>query len=399
MFASPFDIDEGEQLLVIELENAKPEYSYSFLDAYLSNGEKKKQFYGNASSYKTSGLSEGRGRNYPFAALLEKPQAKSSITVETDSVTVLSGESITIDVLANDHSSDANSTLKLDKITSKPSIGSAEISGQKIHYSVPVSDIPEQRAVMKYQVSDDFGTTAEGEVVITINSPVITANSLQYKALEDTPLELNLHQQQGLEKGDTIVIKKPPMHGKIDGNTYQSKENYFGNDQFEFSIMKENGRESNTAMAVITVEAVNDEPIFAVEASRKEGLSNEKVTLSVLGLKDVDSTDHSFKWRQVSGTKAQFATTDTASVEVTLPKVSEKSEKLTFEVAVNDNDGAIITKSVVMVVKQEVVVENDPGKSEEGGSMGLWVTLCMMLISLRTKVNNLYRFVIRNDIW
>ncbi|MDG2679014.1 RTX toxin, partial [Vibrio parahaemolyticus] len=116
-------------------------------------------------------------------------------------------------------------------------------------------------------------------------------------------------------------------------------------------------------------------------------------------LKDVDSTDHSFKWRQVSGTKAQFATTDTASVEVTLPKVSEKSEKLTFEVAVNDNDGAIITKSVVMVVKQEVVVENDPGKSEEGGSMGLWVTLCMMLISLRTKVNNLYRFVIRNDIW
>lgn len=131
MFASPFDIDEGEQLLVIELENAKPEYSYSFLDAYLSNGEKKKQFYGNASSYKTSGLSEGRGRNYPFAALLEKPQAKPSITVETDSVTVLSGESITIDVLANDHSSDANSTLKLDKITSKPSIGSAEISGQK----------------------------------------------------------------------------------------------------------------------------------------------------------------------------------------------------------------------------------------------------------------------------
>ncbi|MCV5690854.1 hypothetical protein OFN32_42260, partial [Escherichia coli] len=75
------------------------------------------------------------------------------------------GESITIDVLANDHSSDANSTLKLDKITSKPSIGSAEISGQQIHYSVPVSDIPEQRAVMKYQVSDDFGTTAEGEVV------------------------------------------------------------------------------------------------------------------------------------------------------------------------------------------------------------------------------------------
>ncbi|HCH2591274.1 TPA: M6 family metalloprotease domain-containing protein [Vibrio parahaemolyticus] len=399
MFASPFDIDEGEQLLVIELENAKPEYSYSFLDAYLSNGEKKKQFYGNASSYKTSGLSEGRGRNYPFAALLEKPQAKPSITVETDSVTVLSGESITIDVLANDHSSDGNSTLKLDKITSKPSIGSAEISGQKIHYSVPVSDIPEQRAVMKYQVSNDFGTTAEGEVVITINSPVITANSLQYKALEDTPLELNLRQQQGLEKGDTIVIKKPPMHGKIDGNTYQSKENYFGNDQFEFSIVKENGRESNTAMAVITVEAVNDEPIFAVEASRKEGLSNEKVTLSVLGLKDVDSTDHSFKWRQVSGTKAQFATTDTASVEVTLPKVSEKSEKLTFEVTVNDNDGAIITKSVVMVVKQEVVVENDPGKGEEGGSMGLWVTLCMMLISLRTKVNNLYRFVIRNDIW
>lgn len=252
---------------------------------------------------------------------------------------------------------------------------------------------------MKYQVSDDFGTTAEGEVVITINSPVITANSLQYKALEDTPLELNLRQQQGLEKGDTIVIKKPPMHGKIDGNTYQSKENYFGNDQFEFSIMKENGRESNTAMAVITVEAVNDEPIFAVEASRKEGLSNEKVTLSVLGLKDVDSTEHSFKWRQVSGTKAQFVTTDTASVEVTLPKVSEKSEKLTFEVTVNDKDGAIITKNVAMVVKQEVVVENDPSKSEEGGSMGLWVTLCMMLISLRTKVNNLYRFVIRNDIW
>lgn len=398
MFAAPFEIDDGEQLLVIELENAKPEYSYSFLDAYLSNGQKKKQFYGTTNAYKTNGLSEGRGRNYPFAALLEKPQAKPSITAQTDSVTLMSGESVTVDVLANDRSSDANNTIKLDKITTKPAIGSAEIVGQKIRYSVPVSDIPEQRTVMKYQVSDDFGTTAQGEVVITVNSPVVTAGNLQFKVLEDTPLILNLRQQQGLEKGDTIVIKAQPKHGKLDGDTYQSDENYFGNDQFEFTILKENGRESNTATAVITVEAVNDEPIFTVEASSKEGQANDKVTLSALDLKDVDSTGHSFKWRQVSGTTAKFTSTDLPSVDVTLPKVSKKSEKLTFEVAVNDKDGAIITKSVEVVVKQAVVVEADPGKSEEGGSMGLWITLCMMLISLRTKCNNMCRFVIRNDI-
>ncbi|YCO05058.1 M6 family metalloprotease domain-containing protein [Vibrio sp. VNB-15] len=398
MFTSPFDIDDGEQLLMIELENAKPEYSYSFLDAYLSNGQKKKQFYGTTNSYKTNGLSEGRGRNYPFAALLEKPQAKPNITAETDSVTLMSGESVMIDVLANDRSSDASNTIKLDKITTKPAIGSAEIVGQKIHYSVPVSDIPEQRTVMKYQVSDDFGTTAEGEIVITVNSPVVTASNLQYKTQEDKPLALDLRQQQELEKGDAIVIKTVPKHGKLDGDTYQSDENYFGNDQFEFAIVKENGRESNTATAVITVEAVNDEPIFAVEASRKEGLANDKITLSALDLKDVDSTDHSFKWRQVSGTTAKFATTDTPSVEVTLPKVTKKSEKLTFEVSVNDRDGAIITKSVEVVVKQAVVVESDTGKSEEGGSIGFWITVCMMLISLRTKSNNLYRFVIRNDI-
>ncbi|EKO3834131.1 M6 family metalloprotease domain-containing protein [Vibrio harveyi] len=398
MFAAPFEIDDGEQLLVIELENAKPEYSYSFLDAYLSNGQKKKQFYGTTNAYKTNGLSEGRGRNYPFAALLEKPQAKPSITAQTDSVTLMSGESVTVDVLANDRSSDANNTIKLDKITTKPAIGSAEIVGQKIRYSVPVSDIPEQRTVLKYQVSDDFGTTAEGEVVITVNSPVVTAGNLQFRVLEDTPLILNLRQQQGLKKGDTIVVKAQPKHGKLDGDTYQSDENYFGNDQFEFTILKENGRESNTATAVITVEAVNDEPIFTVEASRKEGQANDKVTLSALDLKDVDSTGHSFKWRQVSGTTAKFTSTDSPSVDVTLPKVSKKSEKLTFEVAVNDKDGAIITKSVEVVVKQAVVVEADPGKSEEGGSMGLWITLCMMLISLRTKCNNMYRFVIRNDI-
>ncbi|MGB9546141.1 M6 family metalloprotease domain-containing protein [Vibrio harveyi] len=398
MFAAPFEIDDGEQLLVIELENAKPEYSYSFLDAYLSNGQKKKQFFGTTNTYKTNGLSEGRGRNYPFAALLEKPQAKPSITAQRDSVTLMSGESVTIDVLANDRSSDANNTIKLDKITTKPAIGSAEIAGQKIRYSVPVSDIPEQRTVMKYQVSDDFGTTAEGEVVITVNSPVVTASNLQYKTQEDKPLALELRQQQGLEKGDTIVIKTAPKHGKLDGDTYQSDENYFGNDQFEFAIVKENGRESNTATAVITIEAVNDEPTFAVKASRKEGLENDKVTLSALDLKDVDSADHSFKWRQVSGTTAKFTTTETPNVEVTLPKVSKKSEKLTFEVAVNDKDGAIITKTVEVVVKQAVVSETDPGKSEEGGSMGLWITLCMMLISLRTKSNNLYRFIIRNDI-
>ncbi|EKM31719.1 M6 family metalloprotease domain protein, partial [Vibrio harveyi] len=387
MFAAPFEIDDGEQLLVIELENAKPEYSYSFLDAYLSNGQKKKQFYGTKNAYKTNGLSEGRGRNYPFAALLEKPQAKPSITAQTDSVTLMSGESATVDVLANDRSSDANNTIKLDKITTKPAIGSAEIVGQKIRYSVPVSDIPEQRTVMKYQVSDDFGTTAQGEVVITVHSPVVTAGNLQFKVLEDTPLILNLRQQQGLEKGDTIVIKAQPKHGKLDGDTYQSDENYFGNDQFEFTVLKENGRESNTATAVITIEAVNDEPIFTVEASSKEGQANDKVTLSALDLKDVDSTGHSFKWRQVSGTTAKFTSTDSSSVDVTLPKVSKKSEKLTFEVAVNDKDGAIIIKTVEVVVKQAVVSETDQGKSEEGGSIELWITAFMVLISLRTKSN------------
>ncbi|MCF7507047.1 M6 family metalloprotease domain-containing protein [Vibrio sp. L3-7] len=82
IFDEPVKLGLGSKLLVLEIENGTPEYSTQFLDAYLGDGQRKRQFSGAISDYKTNGLNRGFGQNFPFAVLFEQPLQAKPIAID-----------------------------------------------------------------------------------------------------------------------------------------------------------------------------------------------------------------------------------------------------------------------------------------------------------------------------
>ncbi|NOJ15364.1 M6 family metalloprotease domain-containing protein [Vibrio splendidus] len=101
IFDEKIKLGLGSKLIVLEIENGTPEYSTQFLDAYLGDGQRKRQFSGTISDYKTRGLSRGFGQNFPFAVLFELPTQNKPIVVD-DRISTDEDIPFMLDLLAND---------------------------------------------------------------------------------------------------------------------------------------------------------------------------------------------------------------------------------------------------------------------------------------------------------
>ncbi|PML60179.1 M6 family metalloprotease domain-containing protein [Vibrio lentus] len=101
IFDEKIKLGLGSKLIVLEIENGTPEYSTQFLDAYLGDGQRKRQFSGTISDYKTRGLSRGFGQNFPFAVLFKLPTQNKPIVVD-DRISTDEDIPFMLDLLAND---------------------------------------------------------------------------------------------------------------------------------------------------------------------------------------------------------------------------------------------------------------------------------------------------------
>lgn len=101
IFDEKIKLGLGSKLIVLEIENGTPEYSTQFLDAYLGDGQRKRQFSGAISDYKTRGLSRGFGQNFPFAVLFELPTQDKPIVVD-DRISTDEDIPFMLNLLAND---------------------------------------------------------------------------------------------------------------------------------------------------------------------------------------------------------------------------------------------------------------------------------------------------------
>ncbi|KAB0465450.1 M6 family metalloprotease domain-containing protein [Vibrio kanaloae] len=101
IFDEKIKLGLGPKLIVLEIENGTPEYSTQFLDAYLGDGQRKRQFSGTMSDYKTRGLSRGFGQNFPFAVLFELPTQDKPIVVD-DKISTDEDIPFMLNLLAND---------------------------------------------------------------------------------------------------------------------------------------------------------------------------------------------------------------------------------------------------------------------------------------------------------
>ena len=90
--------------------------------------------------------------------------ANSAPVANADRAATTAGESVVIDVLAND--SDADGDALTIKITEPPANGSAEVKNGKVVYSPDADAAGEQS--FRYEVSDGIGGTS-GEATVTVN--------------------------------------------------------------------------------------------------------------------------------------------------------------------------------------------------------------------------------------
>ncbi|MCG6528197.1 hypothetical protein K6U28_17705, partial [Vibrio parahaemolyticus] len=101
MFPQPFALTQERHLIVVELTNAIPEFSTSYYDAYLSDGIRKEQFYADNTTLQGGRMNSSRGRNFPFAALLQT-QVNPLPQALDDQFQVTQGQSIQLNLMNND---------------------------------------------------------------------------------------------------------------------------------------------------------------------------------------------------------------------------------------------------------------------------------------------------------
>ncbi|MEF2524394.1 M6 family metalloprotease domain-containing protein [Vibrio mimicus] len=121
MLAQPHTLPAGSSLLVLELNNGQPEFTYSFMDSYLTNSGRKPQFEGSVSDYLTSGLRGTGGKQYPFAALLEDVVLNPALNAQNDQFQIMEDTAAAMNLVSNDIAVPERYRIELGE---KPRLGS-----------------------------------------------------------------------------------------------------------------------------------------------------------------------------------------------------------------------------------------------------------------------------------
>jgi PGF-pre-PGF domain-containing protein len=130
---------------------------------------------------------------------------------------------------------------------------------------------------------------------------------------------------------------------------------------FELSVSDPDG-ESDTDTVSITVEPVNDPPT-ADAGSDQTVDEQDSVTLDGTISSDPDDDSLSYSWSQIGGMSVTLSDSDTATPSFRAPEV-QTSEVLTFELSVNDPDGASNTDTVSITIEPV----NDPPTADAGSN-------------------------------
>ena len=185
-------------------------------------------------------------------------EAGDAPTSSPDVAEAISGETITIDVLAND----TGSVLILQPLTSSVNGSTLSLQDNQILYT------PQQGYVgtdtFAYTFMDSEGRIAGSEVTLTIEGEVAPPNS--QPIVTDQSVGLETHQTANIQltatdaDGDTLTfqIVKLPEHGTLEGTgpnfVYQPENNYVGTDSFTF-IASDSQADSNVGTVSIIVNA------------------------------------------------------------------------------------------------------------------------------------------------
>lgn len=138
-------------------------------------------------------------------------------------------------------------------------------------YNTGISNLAPTTYLFRWTISNAPCPSSSDEVTIRLNVPP-TAGNDNYRFNEDEPQTLIITQNDGDIDGSidlaSIAIATQPTHGTLTVNSdgtvlYTSAANYFGNDNFTYSIKDNLGIISNVALVTLTINPVNDPPVAA----------------------------------------------------------------------------------------------------------------------------------------
>lgn len=251
-------------------------------------------FAGNDSFQYT--ISDGNG-GIDTATVVVEVIAPNAVPVAVDdNATTSEDTSISVDVLANDNDPNGDILTLVD--TSQPANGTVVINPDGSLTYTPEENFNSNDSgfgpdTFTYTISDGQGGSDSASVSVTVtavnDAPELTDDV--GNTLEDSSLIIDVLANDDDVEGDslTVVSVTQPTNGSVTINpdntvTYQPAFNYFGNDNFTYTVEDGNGG-SATATVSITVQPVNDPPIASDDSASSP--EDTPVTIDIL----VNDTD------------------------------------------------------------------------------------------------------------
>ncbi len=204
-----------------------------------------------------------------------------------------------INVLGNDLDVDGSLNKSSLEVFTEPEHGSTQIVDGMISYTPNANSNGEDS--FSYRVKDDLGIWSNNATVfITVtavnDAPLANNDATQIDEDESVIIDVtgNDSDVDGSIDEDSVKIVTEPAFGNIINNidgtvTYTPVSNYVGFDSFTYSVVDNEGAESNTASVTITVLAVNDAPL--IESAPVTSATQDEAYSYVLVVNDVDSAD------------------------------------------------------------------------------------------------------------
>jgi CshA-type fibril repeat protein len=278
-------------------------------------------------------------------------KVNSAPTATDDTASTNADTPVVISVLNNDSDPDDNNSLTIDSIPTQPSSGTATINKNNGTITYTPNSGFTGTDTFEYSITDDNGGSDTAKVTVTVNavnhSPV--ASNMQVTTDQDKPVSITLKATDS-DEGDTLTfsVSKTANGGKIsnfdnkDGTlTYTPPAGFSGQDAFNYQATDSHGAASNTATVTVTINKTNKPPIASAGSDATVNEGTRGYSLNGTGSTDSDGEITKYIWTQTAGPTVTLDTTSYPGYAVfDIPLVTGSKTKLTFELIVEDNDGA-----------------------------------------------------------
>ena len=202
--------------------------------------------------------------------------------------------------------------------------------------------------------------TVAGRNVTITQDAAPTANNDTATTDEDTPVDINVLANDVEPDGDTLNITATTQgaNGTVSVNAnktihYAPALNFFGNDSFTYTIDDGHGATS-TATVNVTVNAVNDAPVFAINVLSQTVQYSDPITPVTVSVSDVDDPTSSLTLSVLSSLPAGITVTPTGVGSLTIsgnPLVVAGVYNINLQVS--DPHGATTNATVTITVNKE----------------------------------------------